>query len=726
MPVEMLVRVTDVQQAERLPRAVVLARLRERLGCAQVAERDLLRDVIFLLQGISGTYVRLHSEWQLPADGVPERAPALEFVGEAAGPAVPAPTKDMVHRLAELGQLFQRVAQFVEAHEREAGTPRITQSLCHFFAQEMHEYYGLVAALEAQWDREAAPVEHEAPASRSAAGGAPLTLRRLVHATREPLLRFRLMSAMVESARKMHGGALVSTIHAYTLTGDPFIRAFTARLLDHVSRPFFQSLSRWIYDGELQDPFAEFFVALHAAEPRAPPQRVAAPEADLVVPEEHGTDAGEVWHHKFTLRRELIPSFLSEGFARKIFSTGKSLNFIRSSCGDGDWAATCASLNASGRALRYSDLAGLEHTIDAVYSIASTRLMHIFLHQFRLLEHLRALKEYLLLTRGDFVDALLQTLGASLERPASTLYQHNLSAALETAIRASSAQYDDAEILRRVDARSLESHAGECGWDTFTLEYHVESPVSAVLDASAMAGYQILFNYLWKIKRVERAVNRSWMDLVATNNYMLRSRMRRDVPPPLAALAHQTLARLAEVIHFVRQLQGFCELEVIAYSWHALEHYFAQHSGGDLDQLIESHRAYLGTLINTALLRGGRRGHADQLQEEVRAQLDTALAFCLAADDLSHHVTAELARLAAGAPARGAPEHVLSRLDAHHATFQQRMHVMITALERHPNLSVRDLARRWNYNVYYRRVDSREHTERREGVTIGREHTERR
>ena len=49
MPVEMLVRVTDVQQAERLPRAVVLARLRERLGCAQVAERDLLRDVILSL-----------------------------------------------------------------------------------------------------------------------------------------------------------------------------------------------------------------------------------------------------------------------------------------------------------------------------------------------------------------------------------------------------------------------------------------------------------------------------------------------------------------------------------------------------------------------------------------------------------------------------------------------------------------------------------------------------
>ena len=28
---------------------------------------------------------------------------------------------------------------------------------------------------------------------------------------------------------------------------------------------------------------------------------------------------------------------------------------------------------------------------------------------------------------------------------------------------------------------------------------------------------------------------------------------------------------------------------------------------------------------------------------------------------------------------------------------------MIAVLERHPNLSVRDLARRWNFNVYYRR-----------------------
>ena len=51
MPVEMLVRVTDVQQAERLPRAVVLARLRERLGDEPVQNRESGRRVEIGLHG---------------------------------------------------------------------------------------------------------------------------------------------------------------------------------------------------------------------------------------------------------------------------------------------------------------------------------------------------------------------------------------------------------------------------------------------------------------------------------------------------------------------------------------------------------------------------------------------------------------------------------------------------------------------------------------------------
>jgi len=45
-----------------------------------------------------------------------------------------------------------------------------------------------------------------------------------------------------------------------------------------------------------------------------------------------------------------------------------------------------------------------------------------------------------------------------LAKPAQTLFLHNLTGILETAIRATNAQYDDADILRRLDVRLLEVH----------------------------------------------------------------------------------------------------------------------------------------------------------------------------------------------------------------------------------------------------------------------------
>ena len=43
-----------------------------------------------------------------------------------------------------------------------------------------------------------------------------------------------------------------------------------------------------------------------------------------------------------------------------------------------------------------------------------------------------------------------------LAKPAQTLYLHNLAGILETAVRATNAQYDDADILKRLDVRLLE------------------------------------------------------------------------------------------------------------------------------------------------------------------------------------------------------------------------------------------------------------------------------
>ena len=61
-------------------------------------------------------------------------------------------------------------------------------------------------------------------------------------------------------------------------------------------------------------------------------------------------------------------------------------------------------------ALKYSDLAGLERSIDDAYDIASRRLLEIFFDKFALMDHLRALKAYLMLGAGDFTELLMEAL----------------------------------------------------------------------------------------------------------------------------------------------------------------------------------------------------------------------------------------------------------------------------------------------------------------------------
>ena len=56
-------------------------------------------------------------------------------------------------------------------------------------------------------------------------------------------------------------------------------------------------------------------------------------------------------------------------------------------------------------------MAGLERSISLAYSVASQRLFDVLFDKFRLLDHLKALRDYLMLGKGDFVEILMESLG---------------------------------------------------------------------------------------------------------------------------------------------------------------------------------------------------------------------------------------------------------------------------------------------------------------------------
>ncbi len=72
-----------------------------------------------------------------------------------------------------------------------------------------------------------------------------------------------------------------------------------------------------------------------------------------------------MWEDKYEIDTDMIPSIITQDFAQKVFLIGKSLHFIRHSCGDSLWVEDYS--KAASKELRYGDTATLEAWIDEAY-----------------------------------------------------------------------------------------------------------------------------------------------------------------------------------------------------------------------------------------------------------------------------------------------------------------------------------------------------------------------
>ena len=480
------------------------------------------------------------------------------------------------YALAEPCLLYKSLFTFTESSDGGL----VSQSLRAAISNELRSYLGLVATLEGEIRRALTAVKGGDRGQDIRSAG--VTLKRCVIWTRDATMGLRLMSVMVDKSSRKKGGQLISVIHSFSTThGDPFVGAFAERLLTHVTRPFYEMLRRWIYDGELIDPYQEFFVTEPdpSTRPEIDPRRVST----------------SVWEDKYKLDDFMIPSIISPDFAKKVFLIGKSLNFIRHSCNDSDWVMAYSKSHS--RSLDYENSsATLASSIDSAYETTMSRLTYLMSDKFNLITHLTAIKKYLLLSQGDFIALLMESLAPNLDRPSNSQYRHTLTSQLEHAIRHSNAQYDDPEVLRRLDARMLELSTGEIGWDCFTLEYKISPPCDVIITQWASTQYLKVFNLLWRIKRVEFSMNTTWRRCMAGSRSVLST-----VEDKLGAEWKRARCVMAEMIHFTNQLQYYILFEVIESSWDQLQKAMTQ-PRATLDDLIEAHTKYINNITRKGLL----------------------------------------------------------------------------------------------------------------------------
>ncbi|CAI9635764.1 spindle pole body component alp6 [Alternaria burnsii] len=563
------------------------------------SEPILLRELPFTLQGYSSTNLTfpLSTALKLP-------------------PTLPVPLVSLLHTLAEPAILYKNLAEFVEANDGGL----IEQSFRAALAKELRAYLGLVATLEGQIKRALAQMS-DAP-TQQGISKAGVTLKRCVIWIREPTMGLRLMSLMVEESKSKKGGELIALIHSFSLNhGDPYVMSFAERLLSDVTRPFYDMLRQWVYDGELADPFGEFFVSEQS-------------EDDIL--EANGNEgkggATSVWEDKYRLNDKMVPTIVTNDFAKKVFLIGKTLNFIRYGCGDAAWVDKYS--KEASKELQYGDTANLERSIGDAYKTTMARLIDLMANKFKLFDHLQALKQYMLLGAGDFIAVLMESLSSNLDRPANTQYRHTLTAQLEHAVRNSNAQFDTSDVLRRLDSRMLELSHGEIGWDVFTLEYKIDAPVDVIVTPFGSKQYLKVFNFLWRVKRVEFALGSTWRRCMTGARGVLGT-----VADKVGSDWKKARCAMAEMVHFVNQLQHYILFEVIESSWIDLQGALNKPES-TLDDMIEAHAIYLNNITRKGLLGSSSIDFTGQLHE----LLKTMLAYKDAVDGLYSFSVAEFTR----------------------------------------------------------------------------------
>jgi gamma-tubulin complex component 3 len=324
-----------------------------------VSDEILLKDLMFVFQGIEGRIIRFHEE-----------SGEFRLDKEA---NVPRPIRDLVQRLCEIGFLYKKLSSHFGSMSAKDNVGLVAQSFCSSMQNELTQFYRLIAVLE------------------NAISRGEMTLRRLQLWCMEPTQRLRMMVAMVESCVGAYGGAQAGVVHSYIHHGDPTVQEFVHKVLKSMCSPLFIMVVRWVYEGDLVDPHAEFFI-----------------RSEFNVEEENW------WKSKYILRTEMIPGFIDKALAKKIFLIGKSLNFLRFRAADQEWVAMRSQLGVKTAGIEYGDLQGFEKSIDSAFKLTSRRVISRLIDDYKLKEHLLAMKKYLLLGQGDFIQSLMDGLGCEL------------------------------------------------------------------------------------------------------------------------------------------------------------------------------------------------------------------------------------------------------------------------------------------------------------------------
>ncbi|XP_062184478.1 gamma-tubulin complex component 2-like [Phragmites australis] len=470
----------------------------------------------------------------------------------------------------------------------------------HFVESRSHFKNGLVnhalaAALRAfllDYEAMVAQLEHQFRLGRLSVQGLWFFCQRMMSS-------LNALAVLVEKATSNNtsGSATLNLLQsqAKAMGGDSAVRSLLEKMTEYASAAYLRMLERWVYEGVIDDPYGEFFIA----ENKSLQKESLTQDYDA-----------KYWQQRYSLK-DGIPSFLTN-VAATILTTGKYLNVMRE-CGHN----VQVSLSENSKLMSFGSNHQYLECIKSAYDFASSELLTLMKDKYDLIGKLRSLKRYLLLDQGDFLVHFMDIAREELMKKPEEISAEKLQSLLDIALRSTAAASDPSheELTCCVERSSLLKKLTtlkdlDCGYpsdklaaaivdqsmqlsitglETFCLGYKVQWPLSLVISRKALTKYQLIFRLLFHCKHVSRQLCQAWqIQQVFCSVKILGTPILRSS------------ILCGSMLKFVNSLLHYLTFEVLEPNWH-LMHDRLQ-TARSIDEVIQIHDFFLQKCLKECLL----------------------------------------------------------------------------------------------------------------------------
>ncbi|KAJ6647446.1 Gamma-tubulin complex component 4 like [Pseudolycoriella hygida] len=347
----------------------------------------------------------------------------------------------------------------------------------------------------------------------------------------EELFEFLLEFITGIRTERLHGCALLEYLHNKSLHGNAQIcEAVEIRIQRSVRSIFIKQLSEWVFYGELDDKYGEFFIQ-HIDQRNSTDHQTASGQTTTTVSDATKSVNSDLW--RYEIWYEMLPHYLTPTWAGEVLFLGQTVvmfnmdrkeieKHVRQSRDDEtDDITEIGSLWDNQDFIQQfqelredsgANMLKLVQLVEKIKIYVSEKLTKIALKQVDLIKQLKLIKDFYMLGRGElFLEFVKKTQGiqnAALdEYTARTVSKAFENAACSVNVVEDLEHFTLNMPLNESDSMSLDIRGI---FRHISLKYNVQWPLHLLFSPNVMERYNELFRFLLQIRRLQYDLQTVW------------------------------------------------------------------------------------------------------------------------------------------------------------------------------------------------------------------------